>query len=176
MATQTASRKPRPLTLKQQAFVRALPLSKSAKEAAIKAGYSNSSPHVPESMASENMRKPEILAALETQIAAAAREVGVTPAYVLGGLKNNHERSIQAVPVLDRKGEPTGEYQYEGAVANRSLELLGKHLGMFEDKKDAAVVNNDNRTQILMAFSPEQLRALLAAMSQSDEKDRKSVV
>ena len=25
-------------------------------------------------------------------------------------------------------------YQYQGAVANRALELLGKHLGLFRDK------------------------------------------
>jgi hypothetical protein len=32
----------------------------------------------------------------------------------------------QNVPVLDRDGRPTGEYRYEGQVANKALELLGK--------------------------------------------------
>jgi len=41
---------------------------------------------------------------------------------------------MQAVPVLDKQGEPTGEYTYQGAVANRALELIGKHLGMFIDR------------------------------------------
>jgi hypothetical protein len=37
--------------------------------------------------------------------------------------------------VLDRKGVPTGEYKFDSAGANRSLELLGKELGMFGEKK-----------------------------------------
>ena len=31
---------------------------------------------------------------------------------------------------------PTGEYRYEGSVANRALELLGKEQGMFVDRKE----------------------------------------
>jgi len=51
---------------------------------------------------------------------------------------------MQAEPVLDRRGEPvyvetpTGElapaYTFQAAPANRSLELIGKHLGLFPDK------------------------------------------
>ena len=55
----------------------------------------------------------------------------IDAAYVLSSLKTNVERALQAREVLDRKGEPTGEWQYDGAVANKALELLGKHLGMF---------------------------------------------
>jgi hypothetical protein len=40
----------------------------------------------------------------------------------------------QNVPVLDRDGRPTGEYRYEGQVANKALELLGKEIGMFVDR------------------------------------------
>lgn len=36
--------------------------------------------------------------------------------------------------MTDREGNELGEYQYQGNVANRSLELLGKHLGLFIDK------------------------------------------
>lgn len=56
-----------------------------------------------------------------------------------------------ATAVLDRDGKPTGEYRYDarrydGGVANRALELLGKEIGMFiaraeltvEDKRDPA--------------------------------------
>lgn len=41
---------------------------------------------------------------------------------------------MQAEPVLDSRGKPTGEYRYDGSVANKALELLGKHLGLFKDK------------------------------------------
>jgi hypothetical protein len=42
---------------------------------------------------------------------------------------------MQAEPVLDKTGRPTGVYTYEGGVANRGLELIGKNLGMFEEKQ-----------------------------------------
>ncbi len=31
-------------------------------------------------------------------------------------------------------GVETGEYVYTGNVANKALELLGRHVGMFDDK------------------------------------------
>ena len=53
--------------------------------------------------------------------------------WVLQHLKEIVSRAMQVVPVLDKQGEPTGEYTYQGAVANRALELIGKHVGMFSD-------------------------------------------
>jgi len=54
--------------------------------------------------------------------------------YVLNGIKTNVERALQATPVLDRDGKPTGEWRYEGSVANAGYQLLGKELGMFADR------------------------------------------
>jgi len=49
-------------------------------------------------------------------------------------LVENVTRAMRAEPVRDSKGNETGEYVYQGAVANRALELLGKNRGMFGDK------------------------------------------
>ena len=57
-------------------------------------------------------------------------------AWVVARLVETAERALQAVPVTDRKGEPTGEYTYQGSVALRALELLGRELGMFSDRKE----------------------------------------
>jgi phage terminase small subunit len=51
-------------------------------------------------------------------------------------LVENVDRAMEAEPVLDPKGNPTGEYKYNGNVANRALELLGKEIGMFVDRKE----------------------------------------
>ena len=56
--------------------------------------------------------------------------------WVVARLVETAERALQAVPVTDRKGEPTGEFTYQGSVALRALELLGRELGMFTDKKE----------------------------------------
>jgi phage terminase small subunit len=63
-----------------------------------------------------------------------SEKTGLTAAWVLEGLRENKERAMQAEPVLDREGNPTGEYVYQGSVANRALELIGKQLGMFVDR------------------------------------------
>jgi hypothetical protein len=49
----------------------------------------------------------------------AAEKAEVNKAWVMERLKETVERAMQAVPVLDCEGKPTGEYTYQGAVANR---------------------------------------------------------
>ena len=68
------------------------------------------------------------------QEAAIAAKVGISKAYIIEKLQVNLSRALQEVAVLDNEGQPTGEYRYEGNVANKSLELMGKELGMFSDK------------------------------------------
>ena len=46
-------------------------------------------------------------------------------------MKENVERCMTAMPVLDREGKHTGKYRYQNNLANKALELLGKALGMF---------------------------------------------
>ena len=62
-------------------------------------------------------------------------------AWVVNTLVSNVDRSMQAEPVLDKDGQRTGEYQYQGNVANRGLELIGKHLGMFAEDKGTGNTN-----------------------------------
>ena len=65
-----------------------------------------------------------------------AEKAIIDRAWVVSQLVENVDRSMQAVRVLDKRGQRTGEYQYEGSVANRGLELIGKDLGMFQDKTE----------------------------------------
>ena len=81
----------------------------------------------------------------------------LTQDWVIGRLVENVERAMTAEPVRDRKGEPTGEYIYQGNVANKGLELLGKYLGI---PGFAAVVTNDNRSLTLNGLSVDELKAL----------------
>lgn len=60
------------------------------------------------------------------------------------------ERCSKPVPVLDMTGESIGEYAFDSKGALRALELLGKHLGMFEDRlKVAAKVDTGKLDGIL---------------------------
>ncbi len=57
----------RPLTLLQQRFVEALPTAHSLTDAAIKAGYTQSPGGSASGMASENLKKPQVIAAIQEQ-------------------------------------------------------------------------------------------------------------
>ena len=41
---------------------------------------------------------------------------------------------MASVPVRDKDGNPIGTYNFNAAGANKSLELIGKELGMFVNK------------------------------------------
>ncbi|MCH8112879.1 MAG: hypothetical protein IH905_13155 [Proteobacteria bacterium] len=68
----------------------------------------------------------------------AAESAGIDAAWVTKRLVENVERAMQVAEVRGPDGERTGVYTYQGAVANKALELLGRNIGMF---KDAAPVN-----------------------------------
>ena len=69
---------------------------------------------------------------------------GADKAFVLHGLKTVICRSLQEEEVTKSvKGEkvPTGEFQFNATAANKALELLGKHLGMFAPKEQDTAVD-----------------------------------
>lgn len=59
-------------------------------------------------------------------------DLAVDRVWVVKRLIEVVDRAMQAVPVRDRNGNPIGRYVFQGQVANRALELIGKSLGMFE--------------------------------------------
>ncbi len=56
--------------------------------------------------------------------------------YVLAGLQEFAERTMQRVPVLDRLGNETGQWTFKAGAATRAFELMGRHLGMFVDRHE----------------------------------------
>lgn len=61
----------------------------------------------------------------------AIERTAITKEWVMERLRDNAERAMTAKPVTDHDGKETGEYRYDGSVANRALELLGREIGMF---------------------------------------------
>lgn len=121
------------MTPKQQRFVDEYLIDLNATQAAIRAGYSA---RTARQAGAENLSKPDIAAAITAAQAVRSERVAVTQDYVIQRLVDNVERAMQAEQVLDKLGRPTGEYRYDGAVANGALKLLGQHLGMFVEKHE----------------------------------------
>jgi phage terminase small subunit len=86
------------------------------------------------------LRKPDVTERVEElKTAVSERQVekfALDHVWVLRMLTENARRAMQVEPVRDREGNPIGQYTYQGAVANKALELLGKELGMFQTKPE----------------------------------------
>lgn len=61
----------------------------------------------------------------------AIERAAISKEWVIEKLRENVERAMTATAVLDRDGNPIGEYTYNGGVANKALELLGREISMF---------------------------------------------
>ncbi len=119
------------LTPKQRRFVEEYLIDLNATQAAIRAGYSEKTAY---SQGGRLLKNVEIQAAIQAAYQRRSERTELTQDWVLERLEENIDRSLRAVPAIDREGNPTGEYTYQGNVANRALELVGKHLGMFKER------------------------------------------
>lgn len=110
----------------------------NATQAAIRAGYSAKTA---KSQGHRLLTNVDILARVKELKDKRADELELDAYWVLKRLKVISDRSMQAEPVLEfdpASGEmvESGEYQFDSQGANRSTELIGKHIGMFDPKLD----------------------------------------
>ncbi|KIL45749.1 phage terminase, small subunit [Jeotgalibacillus soli] len=90
------------------------------------------------------LKKVEISARIEELKKTRADRLNLDAYWVLKRLMDISDRSMQAEPVLEwdpveKMMVETGEYQFDSNGANRSTELIGKHLGMFKDNNNLNV-------------------------------------
>jgi phage terminase small subunit len=121
----------KPLNPKQHAFVDQYMVDLNATQAAIRAGYSAKTAYA---QGHRLLKHVEVAAAVTARRKELADKMKLDREWCLRALKNNHDRAMQAEPVLDSDGCPTGIFKYEGAVANKSIELIGKFTGELADK------------------------------------------
>lgn len=116
-------------------------------QAAIRAGYSE---HTATMQASRLLSKANVRARIAELMEERSKNTLVDAVFVVERLKQVAGRCLQAVPVMiydpvnkemvqkvDEDGRAVWEFDSNGA--NRALELLGKHVGMFTDKLAVAV-------------------------------------
>ena len=68
----------------------------------------------------------------EKAIERVASKRSINKEWIMNKLIENIERAMQVVPPT----KDGGVFRYEGSVANRALELLGKEFGMFIERKE----------------------------------------
>jgi phage terminase small subunit len=118
------------LTDKQKRFVEDYLVDLNATQAAVRAGYSAKTA---EQQAYQILQKTSVSEAIAAAQAARSERTELTQDWVLDRLREVTERCMQHEALLDHEGNPTGEYKFNASGANKSIELIGKHLGMFKD-------------------------------------------
>ena len=129
----------RKLTPKQEMFVKEYLVDLNATQAYLRCGYKCKNEKVASVMASRLLANDRVARAIEEANQKRADKLELSAEWVLENLKNVAIRCQQAEPVMvfdyeEKKMVETGEYQFDSKGANRALELIGKHLGIFENK------------------------------------------
>ena len=119
------------MTEKQKLFVKHYLLDLNATKAAIAAGYSERSAKV---TGCRLLTNANVKAAIEKAAQERAERLKLSADYVLETIQDTIERCRQAVPVLDREGNETGEWKFDPFAVLKGCELLGKHLKLFTEK------------------------------------------
>lgn len=130
---------------KHERFAQELARGATQAQAYTDAGY-NASLATARSCAHKLFKKADIqarideLLAEQRQIESGATQraidaLAIDRAWVMERLVLNAERALQQVEVRGPDGEPLGEFRYEGSVANKALELLGREIGMYQDRR-----------------------------------------
>ena len=127
------------LTDKQRTFVAEYLVDLNATQAAIRAGYS---PKTANEQAARLLANVNIAAAVAEAQAERATRTEINQDYVLNNLVEVTERCMQKRPVCTMKGEQVqdengnGVWSFNAQGANKALELIGRHLGMFTEKHE----------------------------------------
>ena len=132
------------LTEKEKMFCKEYLVDFNAKQSAIRAGYS---PNSAKQIGYENLTKPYLCQYLQQLIDKRSESCELSAKWVLDNLRDVAERCLQAEPVLDSKGLPSGEWKFNAMGANKALELIGKHLGLFKDVQE---VSNEQGFQLVI--------------------------
>lgn len=146
------------MTKKQKRFVEEYLIDLNATQAAIRAGYS---PDTAGSIGNENLKKPEICACVEKVMAERSKRTGVCADRVVQELakiaflnlrdvidpktaavredaSDEDTAALQSIKVKKSYSETGESIEREAKAADKlkALELLGRHLGMWNDKLD----------------------------------------
>ena len=144
------------ITAKQAIFIDEYLIDLNATQAAIRAGYSVQSAG---SIGEENLKKPEIEKAVKKAMAERSRRTGISADRILTELAKIGFANITDVADLDEATVREGASRDDTAAINslkvkriptddgyitereikmhdkiRSLEMIGRHLGIFNDK------------------------------------------
>ena len=126
------------LTIAQEAFCRARALGMTVDESLLAIG-SPVGKRQAQKWEREDVRvRNRINELSDAATQNAILKTGLDREWVISRLMSVVERCMQAEPVLDKEGEPTGEFKFDATGANNALRMLGDTMGLFKpaEKKE----------------------------------------
>ena len=135
-----------------------------AKEAAMEA-YACTKKRA-EYKANQLLNRPEIVHLIREEMEGRIQRLRIDADYVLQEAAEIYRRCAQKTKILDRFGEPTGEYRFDAANALKALQLIGQHIDVsaFEERqahKDADQAMVDKIRQGRLRASRKSLPSLM---------------
>lgn len=130
------------MTDRQHRFIELYLQTLNATEA-YKGAYGISNDRTAASNGNRLLRNADVAAKIAAAQQERAERARVDADYVVGNLTEIAERCMERAPVMVRKGrewvqktdeEGRSVWQFDARGANKALELLGKHLGIFKDR------------------------------------------
>lgn len=164
------------LTKKQKHFVEEYLIDLNATQAAIRAGYS---PDTAKAIGCENLTKPNIKEYIDKAIAERSKRTGINQdrvirelariafvnaakvidtkdATIKEGASDDDTAAIQSVKVKSF-GEDGIEREIKLADKIKAMELLGKHLGMFQNNLSVTIETSEKLDDIISQLGGEGL-------------------
>jgi len=124
------------LTPKQERFVQEYLVDLNATAAAKRAGYSEKAAY---SIGQENLKKPEIQSAIQTAMDLIGKRTGITQERVL--------QELEIVAFADAHDYLNANLKVGNKL--KALEMIGRHLGMFDGKSN---LQNNATNNLLQAI------------------------
>ncbi|BAS48397.1 bacteriophage terminase small subunit [Aggregatibacter actinomycetemcomitans NUM4039] len=168
---------------KQKRFIQEYLIDLNATQAAIRAGYSQKTAY---SIGQENLNKPEIQRGIAEAQNKRSERTQIKQDDVIRMLLENIEIASGKKAVIKTEirksedgelvGDDIAQFVYESSSVNRSLELLGKHLGMFSEKVEVSGdLHIEQRTELNLSGLDinelEQLEKLLEKGNSEQDSD-----
>lgn len=148
------------LTPKQEMFCVEYIKDQNATRSAKAVGFSEKTASEQGSRLLTNVKVASRIKELQTEV---FEKKKLDTEYVIDNLMNIVGMATKAEPVMiwdaDQKCMvESGEYKFDSQGANKALELLGKHLGMFKDKLE--VTNKFDLTEFVRERRNRRLNAI----------------
>lgn len=94
--------------------------------------------------------------------------ISLQESYIIDGMQTMFERCMQIDRILDRHGNPTGEFKFDSSGAGKALDMMAKTAGLYREKRQASDTENQSDEQLL-----ESVRDLSSKLGDISELARK---